>query len=436
MKIREVLEKIKDTAGTLAKKQILKDNMNDVIKNIFEDTYSDRKYHVKKYNVREIGFLTIDEYYSEFRAVLDALSERKITGNEAKSLVESVIGSFVPEDQWILNGIMNKNLKIGISKDNFNDVCGNAIENFEVALAYNLEKVKGVDVLDGTYLASRKCDGARCITIIDTIENTIVFKSRQGKEFKTLDNLKNPLLATFRQCIPGKYVIDGEMCILDENGDEHFNWIMREITRKNHTIKNPHYKIFDILNYNQFVGVEESVNFSIRYQVLKDIFADCDWYSVLEQERITCQEDFDRWTQKVSDGGWEGFMLRKDVPYESGRTKDLLKVKKFKTNDYYIKKILTGKTTYNENGAKEYDIVSALVIEHRGNEVFVGSGISKEQRIDWYHNPEKIIGMCVRVKYFEETCDSKTGKLSLRFPVLDYIYGKKRFDEICDQYIE
>lgn len=436
MKIREILETIKNTAGTLDKKQILKDNMNDVLQMIFEDTYSDRKYHVKKYNVSYAGSYTLDEHYSIFRDMLDQLSERTVTGNAAIKLVEDTIGWYVPEDQWVLNGIIEKNLKVGISKDNFNDVTGNAIDKFEVALAYNLEKVKGVDVLDGTYLASRKCDGARCITIIDTIENTIVFKSRQGKEFKTLDNLKKPLLDTLSKCEPGKFVIDGEICIVDENGDEHFNWIMREITRKGHTIKNPHYKIFDILNYDQFVGKDISLSFSSRYAILKDIFEDCEWYSVLEQERITSQEDFDRWTQKAADGNWEGFMLRKDVPYESGRTKDLLKVKKFKTNDYYIKKLLTGKATYNENGSKEYDVVSALVIEHRGNEVFVGSGISKEQRIDWYHNPEKIIGMCVRVKYFEETRDSKTGKLSLRFPVLDYIYGKKRFDEICDQYIE
>ena len=428
MKVREILMSIKETAGTLAKKQILKDNINDVIKNIFEDTYSDRKYHVKKYNVREIGFLTIDEYYSEFRAVLDALSERKITGNEAKALVESVIGSFVPEDQWILNGIMSKNLKIGISKDNFNDVCGNAIENFEVALAYNLEKVKGVDVLDGTYLASRKCDGARCIAFVDTIENKITFKSRQGKEFKTLDNLKNPLLATIRQCGfgPNVYVIDGEICILDENGDEHFNWIMREITRKDHTIKNPHYKIFDILTYDEFTLKEISASFSIRYEMLKSIFVDCDWYSVLEQERITCQEDFDRWTQKASDDEWEGFMLRKDVPYESGRTKDLLKVKKFQDAEYIVKDVVMGKATYNEGGSKEYDIVSALVIEHKGNTVEVGSGLSKDQRISWYSNPQEIIGKTITVQYFEETVNKNNDMISLRFPVLKYVYEDGR----------
>jgi DNA ligase-1 len=428
MKIREILEAIKNTAGTLDKKQILKDNMNDVLQMIFEDTYSDHKYHVKKYNIWECGDLTLDDNYDTFHSMLKLLSERTVTGKAAIELVENTIGMYVLDDQWVLNCIMEKNLKVGISKDNFNDAMGNVIDKFEVALAYNLEKVKGVDVLDGTYLASRKCDGARCITIIDTIKNTIVFKSRQGKEFKTLDNLKNPLLAAIRYCGfgPNIYIIDGEMCIVDENGDEHFNWIMREITRKDHTIENPHYKIFDILTYDEFVGNEISAAFSIRYEMLKDIFTDCDWYSVLEQERITCQEDFDRWSKKASDEEWEGFMLRKDVPYESGRTKDLLKVKKFLDHEYIVKDVVTGKATYNEGGSKEYDVVSALVIEHKGNRVEVGSGLSKEQRISWYSNPQEIIGKTITVQYFEETVNKNNDMISLRFPVLKYVYENGR----------
>lgn len=424
MKIREVLEAIKDTAGTLDKKQILKDNINDILQMIFEDTYSDRKYHVKKYNIQEAGPYTLDTHYLIFREMLDTLANREVTGKAAIELVEKTIGMFVLEDQWVLDGVMEKNLKVGISKDNFNDAIGNVIDKFEVALAYNLEKVKGVDVLDGTYLASRKCDGARCITIIDTVENTIIFKSRQGKEFKTLDNLKQPLLDTFK--LPGKYIIDGEMCIVDENGKEHFNWIMREITRKDHTIKNPHYKIFDILTYNQFMRKDISLPFSDRYAILKDIFTDCEWYSVLEQERITSQEDFDRWTQKATDDEWEGFMLRKDVPYESGRTKDLLKVKKFQDAEYIVKDVITGKATYNEGGAKEYDVISALVIEHKGNVVEVGSGLSKEQRISWYQDPSLIIGKTITVQYFEETTNKKDDSISLRFPVLKYVYEDGR----------
>lgn len=456
MRIREILETIKNTAGTLDKKQILKDNMNDVLQMIFEDTYSDRKYHVKKYEVLKdvIGKLSIDTHYYVFHQMLDVLSNREVTGNKAIDLVERTISLFVPEDQWILNGIMEKNLKIGISKDNFNDAMGNVIENFEVALAYNLEKVKGVDVLDGTYLASRKCDGARCITFAtwdaDNKTYDIVFKSRQGKEFKTLDKLKpvisNALIEWQLDVVDGydeldNIVIDGEMCIVDENGDEHFNWIMKEITRKNHTIKNPHYKMFDILcsgvaptnEWNKLGytdrGFSEGVVFEDRYGMLCDFeyfIKEKQYASVLEQELITSQEDFDRWTKKASDGEWEGFMLRKNAVYKSGRIKDLLKVKKFLDDEYIVNDVVFGKATYNEGGSKEYDVVSALVIEHKGNIVEVGSGLSKEQRISWYSNPQEIIGKTITVQYFEETTNKNNDMISLRFPVLKYVYEDGR----------
>lgn len=454
MRIREILMSIKETAGTLDKKQILKDNMSDLLKQIFDDTYNDKKYHVKKFNVTSSGTYCIEIHYKYFHTMLCDLAERRFTGKEAIELVEYTIGQFIEEEQWILKGVLDKNLKIGISKDNFNDAMGNVIENFEVALAYNLEKVKGVDVLDGTYLASRKCDGARCITFAtwdaDNKTYNIVFKSRQGKEFKTLDKLKpimSKALIDMQLDHLGDYncfcdfVVDGEMCIVDENGNEHFNWIMKEITRKNHTIKNPHYKMFDILCPGVAPTVEwnklgytdsdfsEGVVFEDRYVLLKDLELYIDekqYASVLEQELITSQEDFDRWTKKASDEEWEGFMLRKNAVYKSGRTKDLLKVKKFQDSEYIVKDVVMGKATYNEGGSKEYDVVSALVIEHKGNKVEVGSGLLKEQRISWYSNPQEIVGKTITVQYFEETTNKNNDMISLRFPVLKYVYEDGR----------
>ena len=455
MRIREILMSIKETAGTLDKKQILKDNMNDVLQMIFEDTYSDRKYHVKKYSVQETGDLTLDKNYDTFHSMLEQLAERTVTGKSAIELVERTIGMYILEDQWVLDGVMEKNLKIGISKDNFNDAMGNVIENFEVALAYNLEKVKGVDVLDGTYFASRKCDGARCITFAtwdaDNKTYNIVFKSRQGKEFKTLDKLKpimSKALIDMQLDHLGDYnyfcnfVIDGEMCIVDENGDEHFNWIMKEITRKNHTIENPHYKMFDILcpgivptaewnklGYTDNDFSSEGLVFEDRYGMLCDFeyfIEEKQYASVLEQELITSQEDFDRWSKKASDGEWEGFMLRKNTVYKSGRTKDLLKVKKFQDAEYIVEDVVIGKATYNKGGAKEYDICSAIVINHKGNRVEVGSGLSFDQRIKWYNNPQEIIGKTITVQYFEETTNKNNNMISLRFPVLKYVYEDGR----------
>ena len=436
MKITELFEVIKNESSTLGKKQLIKDNLSEVLKQIFIDTYdTSKKYYIKNIpNITTYGELTIDEKYDVFHSTLMKLHYRDVTGNDAIDFLVNELSKYTKEDQEILINIVQRNLKIGVSIDNFNSVC-QVIKTFDVALAENLEKAKNVDPIDGTYFASQKLDGCRTVCFVNKntvggdYEYEIEFKSRQGKTFTTLDNLKPYVIDLFAFRGDGNYVIDGECCMIMEDGSESFKGIMKEITRKNHTIENPCYKVFDLLTLEEFNGEVESRLFSERLKELVD-----DWYSsgvnakfidVIEQERIKTQEDFDRWSQKVKDNGWEGFMLRKDVPYKSGRSKDLLKVKKFLDDEYVVKDVVMGKATYNEGGHKEFDIASALVIEHKGNRVEVGSGLSKEQRIRWNSHPDEIIGKTVTVQYFEETTN-KQGGISLRFPVLKYVYENGR----------
>lgn len=435
MIVREIFTTLASIPGSNDKMQFLNENTNEIVSLIFQDTYDKkRKYYVKKFNVTRTGDLTIDEDYMEFHGMLNALNARIVTGNAAVELVEMTIGMYVKEDQDLLCKILDRNLKVGISLDNFNKTNGESIDKFQVALAKKLQDVKNVDPIDGTWFVSRKMDGARCITICNQdwvdgeLKQEVKFFSRQGKEFTTLSNLIPDVKQMFLACGAGTFILDGEMCLVDENGDEHFDWIMKEITRKNHTIENPCYQVFDLLNDDWFYGRETSENFGDRLHTLCET-----WYQtrpehirVAEQERITSQEIFDNWQEKAKDGDWEGLMIRKDVPYEGKRTSNLLKIKAMQDAEYIVEGVINGKATYNEGGAKEYDIISALMIRHKGNLVKVGSGLSKEQRIRWYSRPDEIIGKVITVQYFEESKDSKTGEYSLRFPVLKYVYENGR----------
>lgn len=436
MKVREVFELIKNTPGSNDKKTILNRYMSPTIKQIFEDTYSDQMYYVKKYDVKTDSVLTIDDDYSIFHNMLNDLSSRKVTGNSAIDLVEKTIGLYCIEDQLILNAIIERNLKIGISGDNFRKIIGDS-KKFEVALAYNLNDVKNVNPCDGTYFASRKLDGCRTICKINNYMKDqefiqeVKFYSRSGKEFTTLSNLVEPI-KSFTSMLMGEWVLDGECCIM-EGENENFNLLMREITRKNHTIENPKYKIFDIITIDEFEGRESMGDFEARYNDLIEYYYQSQYepvvqkhLEVLEQELITSQEVFDKWVQLVKDNNWEGFMLRKNAPYKRGRTKDLIKVKKFQDDEYIVEDVLTGVVSYNENGVKEYDAVTALIINHKGTKVQVGSGLTKDQRLSWYSNPGDIIGKTVTVQYFEETINKKDDSLSLRFPVLKYVYENGR----------
>ena len=445
MIIRDILETIKNTAGSNAKREILEANKSELLDLIFADTYDrSRNYFVKKYDNDPFTlfdvdhqYLTIDANYDVFHNMLDKLNNREVTGNAAIALVEDTIASFAEEDRPILNAIMDRNLKIGIAGESFNKSAANEINKFEVALAYNLDKVKNVNPIDGTFYASRKLDGVRCIAIVDTNSQSVQFMSRQGKEFTSLNNLKAPMLDLCDEYI-GKMVFDGELCAVDANGNEDFAGAVKRVTKKDQQADDIKYCIFDILPYDVFIAGEDTREettfpFQDRYKLYTELYmthmyvGDVAKYIMpLVQERILTQEDFDKWTDAVSENGWEGFMLRRDVKYKAGRTKDLIKVKKFQDAEYVVEDVINGTAVYNEGGMKEYDIVSALVIRHKDNVVKVGSGLSKEQRLRWFSNPEEIIGKTITVQYFEETQDSKTKEYSLRFPVLKYVYESER----------
>jgi len=74
---------------------------------------------------------------------------------------------------------------------------------------------------------------------------------------------------------------------------------------------------------------------------------------------------------------------------------------------------------------KSIPCVGAVKINHNGNDVYVGSGLSDQQRLDWYKDPSLIIGKQIQVKYKEET-KNQDGTISLQFPVLLHVFEEDR----------
>lgn len=378
----------------------------------FNDKYEQEKYEVK---------------YTLW-GLLELLSSRSITGYDAIYSCVEFIKSQAEYKEIILD-IIDKDLKIGLSETTINKVVPNLIKTFKVALAKNLEK----EQLDESYVCSRKLDGCRCIAICKN-KNDIKFFSRQGKEFDTLSVLKQDIIKLFDlKMIHENCVLDGEICIEDEDGKEDFQAIMKEIKRKNHTIKNPMYILFDYLSLDEFNNGTSKHGYRdrIRYlQAIEDL-KQLNFNTKINHIRVVEYFDyevttFEAWQQRVIDLNWEGLIARKDVPYEAKRSSNMLKIKKFNDAEYEVVGIEKGIVQDVENGVvQKIEAVGSLIIEHKGNKVGVGSGLSLEQRKRWLKHPEEIIGKTVTVKYFEETID-QNGNPSLRFPVLKYVYEKKR----------
>lgn len=362
--------------------------------------------------------------YTDLAKLLDDLNDRFITGHLAISCVNGFVEANKDYEELIFN-IIDRNLKTRSTTSMINKVIPGLIPTFDVALANSFDEkmAKKVNFSEDTWFVSRKLDGCRCICIIDENGEPKYF-SRAGNEFLTLKNLDAEIISLGLK----NMVIDGEICMMDENGNENFQGIIKEIKRKDHTIENPFFYMFDILTLEEFVNKEGTTNFSTRNIQLDNLFFGKEFKNIgyLEQQIVLTESMLMYRIGEAKENGWEGLMLRKDAPYQGKRSNDVLKVKQFYDAEYIVVDIENAINRVIVDGKEvEEMMMRNVVIEHKGNRVQVGSGFSHEQKRYYYEHPEEIIGKQITVQYFETTKNDK-GTESLRFPTVKAIYENGR----------
>ena len=429
--VQNMVNALRATSSTKDKEDIIKINCGifnnpsaNFAKNILLYTYHPSwQYYITSDNLKKKNHLVARKNeYKNFFDLLNDLKSRKITGHDAIAAVNSFIEHHSDYEE-LIHCIIDKDLKTRAGDKIINKAIKDHIPEFSVALADKYEP-KLVDWEDGWYV-SRKIDGARCIGIVDNNGDT-TFYSRTGKTFDTLDVVRGGIKALGISDM----VLDGELCLVDEDGNEDFQGVMKELRKKDHTIPNPSFKIFDMITIDEFYSKKGQKNrpYSIRYANLCAVMQpnECPCLTVLEQELIHNDEHFQEWVKEAADNGWEGVMLRADEPYKGKRSKDLLKVKKFFDDEYEVVDVEMGPFRYVLNGKEhEETMLSCVMIQHKNNTVRVGSGFTIEQRQEFYQNPDKILGKILTVQYFEET-KNQDGGLSLRFPTFKILHGSAR----------
>ncbi|HPM74299.1 MAG TPA: RNA ligase family protein [Saccharofermentans sp.] len=361
-------------------------------------------------------------------SLLDMLNERTVTGNKAIGLVNAFVLEH-PEHIELIYNILDRNLKTRTGVALINEVYPGLIPVFDVALADEWKSGMKIDkkpINYTEYVVLRKLDGCRCIAVVK--DGDVKFYSRSGKEFNTLGKLKEAILKKHPK---RDFVLDGEICIEGDDGKENFQDVMKEIGKKDHTIQRPCYIAFDYLSIDEFHGKAKSVDYIFRLIALRHAVNGIDFIRPISHAGISNEDQLQQILLKAIEKGWEGLILRRNAPYKSGRSKDLLKVKKFHDAEYVVEDVELGLMRIvgmNEKGLTEErqeEVVTNIFITHKGNRVSVGSGMSVEQRREFKADPSKIVGMTITVKYFEET-KNQNGQYSLRFPTLKCIHGLKR----------
>lgn len=364
-----------------------------------------------------------------FLELANLLRTRQLTGHAARDAIELALGAST-QSQWNnwYRRILIKDLRCGVSEKTINNVAEEvempqyAVPVFECQLAHDgtkhEKKIKGKKLID------IKLDGVRCLTVINAEEKTVRQYSRNGQPLENFGHITQALEARIDE-FDRSWVLDGEMMSAD------FQTLMTQLKRKKDVqASDSVLNLFDIIPLSEFRAGKSTMGQRRRTALLKSfkpvfdkvnalsVLQSNTLISVIEPEEVDLdtpvgQMQFEEINRKALAAGFEGIMLKDpNAPYECKRSTSWLKVKPFITVDLAI---VAAEEGTGKNAGRLGAIVCEGIDQGRAIKVNVGSGISDEEREEWWRDVPALIGQVVEVAA-DAVTQNQDGTYSLRFP--------------------
>lgn len=415
-KILEILNQLETSKTNDKIKIISKNKDNELFKKILYYTYNpDLQYGFSEDKLRE-GLLKNNNSLRESKwnnlfDMLDELSSSNIN-DKLRINTYSFINAAPDEYKELYIKVLTKDLRCNIQIKTINKAIKNLIPTFGVMLAdkyYNkMDKVE-----DKEFIITTKLDGGRCVLIKDN-NGKAIFKTRQGKIIDGLVEFKEDI-----DKLPNGIVLDGELLAINKNNlhsKDLYSVTMKE-SRKKGNKHDLQLNVFDIIPYNEFISGVSSKNAFERKEILNNLIEQNQFTNIIEVKVLYKGNDINKIEEllnEITSKGGEGVMINLDSPYETKRTSNILKVKKFQEADVRVLDILEGTKS---NSGKLGAIKIQFEYKDKLYTCECGSGFTQEERELYWQHPELLINKIVTIKYFEISQDSKTKEYGLRFPI-------------------
>ena len=364
-----------------------------------------------------------DNQADSLSSVVDSLyilSTRQLTGNAAIDFLTKLLSSLTESDAKVLEKIIQKDLKCGVSRATVNVVWDNLIPEYPVMLCSGSDD-KLVSKLEFPVMVNEKYDGTRFNCIVKS--GSAEFRSRNGKLFDLLGNLEKEFL----EYANGEDVVfDGELLYIDGNlaNRQIGNGIIGKSIKGTISAKeaeNVNAIVWDIIPYSDFVTGESSLSYKDRFSKLEKM--NIQGKVQLTDHHIVSDIDI---AMKIFDEyilqGKEGIIIKDlNKGWSNKRVKHQIKVKSELTCELRV--------IGSEYGSGKYsNLLGNLICESEDKvvNVSVGSGFSDSQREEY--KGDVLIGSIISVKY-NMRISNKNGDESLFLPIFECV----RFDkEVAD----
>lgn len=374
--------------------------------------------------------------WDNFQQLAQALYRRDITGHAARDAI--ILAMDVATDlQWnnFYRRILIKDLRCGVSEKTVNTVAKRskkrqyAVPVFECMLAHDGANHEAK--IQGKKILQPKLDGVRVLTVIDYESRTVVQYTRNGKILENFKHITDYLLENIDN-FGRSYVLDGEVI------SHSFQDLMKQVHRKdNVNASDARLCVFDILplvEFKQGVSVMGQKRRSAYLQNFANIFSDSGCVDIITQIEVNLDEfmgeiAYKDYNKKAIVDGFEGIMIKDvDAKYECKRSHSWLKQKPFIEVSLAVTSVEEGT---GRNEGKLGALVCEGVDDGKRIVVNVGSGLTDEQRGEFWAAKDSLIGQVVEVRADAATQSQDSEDLwSLRFPRFLRFRGFSRGEKI------
>jgi len=434
-----IIERLELDNSRLVKEEILEAAMQEGLDEFFEGVGMalDNLYTfgVKQVPVKDtIGGQGLS--WDNFQQLAQALYRREITGHAARDAIALAM-DVATDLQW--NGwyrrILIKDLRCGVSEKTVNKVAKKlklskyTVPVFDCMLAH--DGANHESKIQGKKILQPKLDGVRALTVIDYESRTVTQYTRNGKVLENFSHITAYLLENIDN-FGRSYVLDGEIV------SHSFQDLMKQVHRKDDVqAGDARLCVFDILplvEFKQGVSVMGQKRRSAYLQNFAGIFADSGCIDIIPQIEVNLDEflgeiaykDYNK--QAIADG-FEGIMIKDcDAKYECKRSHSWLKQKPFIEVSLAVTSVEEGT---GRNEGKLGALVCEGVDDGKRIVVNVGSGLTDEQRAEFWSAKDSLIGQIVEVRADAATQSQDNEDLwSLRFPRFLRFRGFARGEKI------
>ena len=341
---------------------------------------------------------------------LGDLSKRLVTGNAGIAHLKSNLEAVSADDAKVIERVIQKDLKCGVSVSTANAVWSNLIHDYPVMLCSKHDQ-KLIDKIKFPAIVQKKEDGMRFNAIVK--DGKCEFRSRNGKEIQLLGNLELDFVCMANN---RNVVFDGELLVINSDGTvcdrQTGNGILNKANKgtiKPNEAELVHAEVWDMIPYDKFIEGEYNKPYVDRLNELAAIVFP-DKIRLVETQivdSLTAAEDI---FHDYLERGFEGIILKDgSTIWENKRSRGQIKFKGEEECDLRIVDI-------EEGTGKYVGMLGAIVCESSDCvvRVSVGSGFSDAQRV--IYNRDNLLGKVVAVKY-NMRIKNKQGEESLFLPI-------------------